>query len=199
MNLPIYRPNPPSFLEALTGEAGEASINIMQDSPTGVESIEEEADASYNDSSQLDTGEVMFDDSQELDISLTPGGEEKAVETADEPEEISMDLGDISLEESGPIETEAAESSQELETEAAESSQELETEAAESSQELEIEAVESEKEEEKDNFLLDLDDLKMDDSGQLESNTPTSATEKEEESSEIEDLSLDSLTLEDDK
>ena len=55
--------------------------------------------------------------------------------------------------------------------------------------------MESKEEEEKEDFLLDLHDRKMDDSGQLESNTLTSSMEKEEEPSEIEELSLYTLTL----
>ena len=82
----------------------------MLDSPTDIEPIEPEANAGLNDSSQIDTGGVIFGYSQELDISLTPETGLEIDETADEPEEISMDLGNLSLEEAEPEEKEAAES-----------------------------------------------------------------------------------------
>ena len=62
LNIAAFRPNPPSLLAALIGDAGESQAN-MQDSGAYPGNEGHEADLSFDDSGAFDSGEVAFDDS----------------------------------------------------------------------------------------------------------------------------------------
>ena len=108
MNLPSFRPDPPSLLGALTGEAEESNVGFQVDSTDGM-----------GDSAAMGLEEMDIEEDQGMEISLEPddsGELELPLETdesvedlpvfdlgGEEGEEISLDTGDISLEEGGGI------------------------------------------------------------------------------------------------
>ena len=119
MNLPPFRPVPPSLLGALTGEAGESNVGIQIGSSSG-EEVSGEVEESLDVSTDLETEEITLDDSQELDISLEPEAEEDFEQSGEleigleeslsdfefedaDSQEISLDTGEISLD-TGEIE-----------------------------------------------------------------------------------------------
>ena len=111
LNLPSYKPNPPSLLGALTGDVNETNIGILKETSTGIGAIADGAEVSLDDSSEIDTGEMVFDEGQdldvslqpeELDVSLQPGGTEEETEIREDQEEISLDLDETSAEEPEP-------------------------------------------------------------------------------------------------
>ena len=83
MNLPSFRPTPPSLLGALTGEANESSVNLGVSVPTEPEMIEQELDVSLDDSGEISVDDIAFDEGQDLDINL----EAKASIEFEAPEE----------------------------------------------------------------------------------------------------------------
>ena len=96
-NLPSYKPDPPSLLGALIGDADESHAGLEVDS-----SSEYEADApdeSLDDSGGLEGEELSADDSQEIEMSLD----------ADESGELEISVDDsegleISADDSGEFE-----------------------------------------------------------------------------------------------
>ena len=113
LNLPSFRPAPPSLLGALTGEQNESSVNLNID-PASVMAAQGEADADLDDSLVMDSQEMSLDEEEDLDIRLDiedTGEFEEIVEeeitesisdyeTEGDDEEISLDLEDFSTEES---------------------------------------------------------------------------------------------------
>ena len=113
LDLPSFRPDPPSLLGALTGEQNESSVNLNID-PASVMAAQGEADADLDDSLVMDSQEMSLDEEEDLDISLDTedtGEFEEIVEeeitesvsdyeTEGDDEEISLDLEDFSIEES---------------------------------------------------------------------------------------------------
>jgi hypothetical protein len=83
LNLPTYRPNPPSLLGALTGEADESYRGLLRRSYGGEESEKPNIGVRMDDSTEIGTDAGVFDDGKDLDISLDTG--EFEVET--KPEE----------------------------------------------------------------------------------------------------------------
>jgi hypothetical protein len=77
MNLPSYIPNPPSLLTALTGEGNEPEFDLKIESAESIESIEQEISLSPEDSQAIEAMEEAFKDSQELEIELDTGREDK--------------------------------------------------------------------------------------------------------------------------
>ena len=98
MNLPYYRPSPPSLLGALTGEAGVSNIGLRIDGEDEGGFAEPGADFSPEDSQTIEAMEEAFQDSQSLDMQIEATPEEGVHFPAEEsPEEISADLGDLVL------------------------------------------------------------------------------------------------------
>ena len=88
LNLPSYRPSPPSLLGALTGEAGDSAIGLGIDG----------TDFSPEDSQTIEAMEEAFEDSQSLDMQIEATPEEGVHFPEEEsPEGISADLGDLVL------------------------------------------------------------------------------------------------------
>ena len=73
LHIPAFRPNPPAALSALIGEANESHAGIHMSDSSEVD-IRQEADLRLDDSSAMDSGEVAFDDSQDVGVSMAAGG-----------------------------------------------------------------------------------------------------------------------------
>ena len=115
MHIPAFRPDPPFLLGALTGEANQSQIGAPP-APTPI-SFGKKTDISLDDSDSLDSGEVAFEDSAEINldsgelslddtssISVDTGGEQvqlgKGLQKA-RTAEGKADLGEFNLEEPG--------------------------------------------------------------------------------------------------
>ncbi len=128
LDLPSFRPDPPSLLGALTGEHNESSVDLNID-PASAIAAQGEADADSDDSLVMDSQEMSLDEEEDLDISLDTedtGEFEEIVEeeitesvsdfeTEDDDEKISLDLEDFSTEESESEKTASMEPAQEEE------------------------------------------------------------------------------------
>jgi hypothetical protein len=174
LNLPAFRPDPPSFLGALTGEHNESQVNLSIDSGS-VMGGQDEEDADLEDSVVMESEEMSLDDEEDLDISLeaedTGEFEEPAEDVITESvsdfdiegddEEISLDMDDLSTEES---------------------------------ESEEIAPMESVVDEEQDEGELDLDELQVDETGQFKISTPDEPDEPVDKGDEIE-MDLEDLDL----
>jgi hypothetical protein len=69
LNLPSFKPNPLSLLGALTGQAGGSSAELSV-ADSGPVSFTSEAVGSFDDSTVIDVGRARFESSGELDLSL---------------------------------------------------------------------------------------------------------------------------------
>ncbi|MBW1803644.1 MAG: hypothetical protein JRJ85_23300 [Deltaproteobacteria bacterium] len=105
LNLPAFRPDPPSLLGALTGETSDSSVGLRIDGSM-------ETAFSPEDSQTIEAMEEAFEDSQslEMQIEATP---EPGVHfpTEEGAEEVSSDMEDLVLDadEALPMTDEAAE------------------------------------------------------------------------------------------
>ena len=113
LNLPSFRPDPPSLLGALTGEHNESQVNLSIDSGSAMGGQDEE-DIDFKDSVVMQSEEMSLDEEEDLDISLEPEDTGEFEEPAEEvitesvsdfdiegdDEEISLDMDDLSTEES---------------------------------------------------------------------------------------------------
>jgi hypothetical protein len=210
--LPSFRPDPPSLLGFLIGEANESNINLR--APHGAHSnVHHSEDIDLGDSVILDREDFNLE-GQDLEMSLSPEDsgelviehapvvehdqlfsdsdfslEEKEdeeilspVESAEE-DESALDLGDLSLEDSGDVL--GGLSLDESETTKAQAATEIEFDDSDFSLDslpAEIEAGGSDLEQE---IELNLDDLKVSDLGDLEIGTGE-ALEKELEGTLVE-------------
>jgi hypothetical protein len=112
MNFPDYKPNPSFFLGSLTGDLGDSRFGIEVGAITGKEDVEIkdlemhlDIETSQEGTEKPQPGEAPELDSQEIvtDIDLEePSGLQ--FEQEEEPDEgdISLDLGDLSLDEETP-------------------------------------------------------------------------------------------------
>ncbi len=93
LNLPAFRPAPPSLLGALTGEAGDSHSGMHIDESGGIFGESNETDFSPEDSQTIEALEEAFEDSQGLEMQIEatpePGIHFPAEEGA---EEVSPDL-----------------------------------------------------------------------------------------------------------
>lgn len=93
LNLPAFRPEPPSILGGLLGDAaGESGVHMS--ASTEMAAMHEETQISMTDSSAIDAGELRMDDSQEVDLGLDleAGGEEEGTQPPASLEEPALDL-----------------------------------------------------------------------------------------------------------
>jgi hypothetical protein len=92
LNLPAFRPEPPSLLGALLGEAGESGMHMSSSAEMAV--MHEEPEISMTDSSAIESGDLRIDDSQEVDLGLDleAGGEEEATQLEEGLQEPALDL-----------------------------------------------------------------------------------------------------------
>lgn len=194
-NLPTFRPDPPSLLGFLIGEANESNVNLRV--PSGSHIMGPGDGMGIGDSVNLDQDTVDVDD-QGLEASLPPDDSdedlfeqefqtesEKSLSDADfhleekagdedltmGEEDLSLDLGDLSIEEPEEALEELVEAGNAQEIE----SDDISLEAPES---LPVDAGLDEIESE---IELDLDDLKVGDMGDLEIGADEEASLKDME------------------
>jgi hypothetical protein len=244
LHIPAFRPDPPFLLGALTGEANESQIGPTPTSPQI--SLEKEADISLDDSSPLDSGEVVADDSSELNLdsgelslddtsSLSmdtgevqaqvakglqrPKTEKGKLGTDEFKLEPEADLGDLDLgeegeeelsldseekgEEASPAE-EAADSEMDItldleedEPSGSEPNEDLlaPVGAEASAPELEPLDLEAEETQGKEEIELSLDDLKINDTGELELGSDSKASKDLDNLLEMDEIKLDEIPI----
>jgi hypothetical protein len=195
--LPSFRPNPPSLLGFLTGDANESNVNLHTASGSHID-MDQNEDMVLNDDSAMMERENLILDEQDLELSFEPEDSEEVLfdqasmiepdkflsdsdfsleekesdeittsSETEEGDEISLDLGDLSLGEQGglldafsvdeadnPPETSTAES--DFSGISLESLESLPVDIENFSNDIESE------------IELDLDDLKISDVGDLE-------------------------------
>jgi hypothetical protein len=233
-NLPSFRPDPPSLLGILTGEADESNVSLHSDSSESMVDSHE-MDVRLDDSAVISSSEMDLDEGHDMeDISLehedsgdfelsggdeiSPGDtlfetEETSVEDTeslsmplDEEEggDISLDLGDISLEEneaegsSVPEKIISEEGEQEIsldelsmiDSDISEEITDEETGVGPDSIDLELDKEAGG--EGRSEIELNLDDLKINETGELEIGKDFEPDKvSEEDSLDLGDLSLD--------
>jgi len=197
LNLPSFRPDPPSLLGFLIGDANESNINLRVNSDSNID-LSNEADIDLNDSVILDTdnmslndqdiemsfdtedsGEYLFDQESvvepgkilsDSDFSLEEkeGDEFVLAPEAGEGEELSLDLGELSIEEPG-------EALDGLSLNDSEIRQETSAEGSDHESDISIDSLDSlpfgiEKagDEIESEIELNLNDLKINETGELE-------------------------------
>jgi hypothetical protein len=210
INLPSFRPETPSLLGFLTGEANESNVNIRV--PSGSHRMDKDSsqEINLNDSVILDQDQLGID-SHDLDVSFEPEeseedlfdqdlaaepakklsdadlrlegktGEEDVI-TSEPEEEISLDLGDLSLEDSEDLLDKAAVREEQSSIPVDVTGAGLSLGALDSLQaeiDTGLDDLGSEIE-------LDLDDLKVGDLGNLEVGADMELSDKEMESTLVE-------------
>ena len=210
MNLSSFTPDPPSLLGDLTGDTvASADITPMSESVPDTTLLEEE-EISLEDLSGTETEEALFEEGQEIEmepaeeteISVVdlPGLDEQAGEAEIIAEESQPEL---TLEDISP---QLSPSEENILTEAdIDTSEELTIDLGEISLEASDETVEMEvdqevvEEEVKDEIELSLDDLKLDEGGNLEIGTEETPEKEEKASLEIEEPPLEEVSSEEEK
>ncbi len=178
LNLPAFRPNPPSLLGTLTGEVLESHVDMQIDqsySDDVATDVVTEEDVNYEDSGVIDMGEITFDDSGALDSG-------EVFFSGSQQGDIDLDLGETT-------EFEAPEGIEPLPEE--ESVSDLDLDSLSDSSEMMIDIGDAETGEEEE-ISLDLEDL-SDEEPASEGMAPLESTEDEEGevSFDFEDLALD--------
>jgi hypothetical protein len=205
LNLPAFKPNPPSLLGTLTGEGGESSVELsVSDSPDV--SFARESVQSFDDSSIIDTGGGSLGSSNELDLSLEAADEGKPIKDTGEFE---LDIGEKSLSDLDEDESASGELSLEsdsltleqgtVEQEAAlGAGAKAAPEAEKEEEEIDLGSLEltgTGGAEEKGEIELKLDDLKINDTGSLEVGEKASATTEIDKPIDIDEITLDEIPL----
>jgi len=230
LNLPSFRPDPPSLLGILTGEADESNVGLHTDSSESM-ADSHDMDVRLDDSVGIGTSEMDLNEGHAVeDISLghedsgdfeLSGGEEISIVDTDETSvedteslsmslddedggDISLDLGDISLEENGAEESSVPEEIIQEEGELEINLDELSVVDSDIPEEITDEEtgigpdsidLELDKEaggEGSSEIELNLDDLKINETGELEIGKDLEPDQViEEDTLDLGDLSLD--------
>ncbi len=107
LNLPLYKPNPPSLLGTLTGETDDSYTGLLRNTYAGQGPDESSLDTALDDSSEIAGGSAVFDDGQDLDLSLGPEGSESGEIAPPEPPQAEGEdvysLDDLKLDETGEL------------------------------------------------------------------------------------------------
>jgi len=204
LNLPSFRPDPPYLLGALTGEGGDSSggISLTDSTPIG---FTRESTQGFDDSAMIDTGSVGFESSEELDLSLETDEAKPAKDTGEfELDTADKSLSDLDLDESPSEELSLESDSLSLEQGAVDQDDLLgggeKTGAEEKMEDDEIDlgSLELTPEggaEEKGEIELKLDDLKINDSGDLEIGEKAAVTAEVEKPIDMDEITLDEIPL----
>ena len=107
LNLPNYKSNPPSLLGMLVGEGDESNMGFELDSDAALRDAGVGLDFEET-SSMMDSGRLEFDDDdQDLEISLNDdtgefelSDDDLNMQTGNEDEELSLDMDEVSFEDS---------------------------------------------------------------------------------------------------
>ena len=199
INLPFFKPSPPSLLGVLTGEANDSNVDIKVGSP--LMEASDGIDVSLDDSSEIEAGELGFEEKSEIDTSIEPD-ESGEIAISDEPDIApDEDLSDLDLEGEEKIsfdtdeitmgDIEEVPSPVELKDEAEINLDLSDLSVEEPEQEMISPEEMSQEEAELD---IDLDDLSIDDSGAFDEIEADELVDKTEESG----LSPDSFSTEGD-
>ncbi|MBW2116524.1 MAG: hypothetical protein JRF53_04475 [Deltaproteobacteria bacterium] len=98
LNLPAFRPDPPSLLGALTGEASDSNVGLNIYGSGEIFTEGQETAFSPEDSQTIEAMEEAFEDSQGLEMQIEATPEPGIHFPADEgAEEVSSDLEDLVL------------------------------------------------------------------------------------------------------
>jgi hypothetical protein len=197
LHIPSFRPEAPTLLGALIGEADDSSTGVAVDTSTGIDSGEldfedsgtvDSGELSFEDSGALDSGDVGFNDSEDLDMGFESEGEPtEGVVSAFDSAELEPSSGDVE------IASEESVTDFELggdETALSMDSGEFPSEAGAAS------ATEPEPVTEEGELEIDLEDLSLDDSGlgdEIEMDEPVAEaqaadTDLESLASELDDV-----------
>jgi hypothetical protein len=222
LNLPAFRPDPPSLLGALTGEANESSVDMGIDADSAM-GAQDDMDPDFEDSVVMDTSDMSLDDEEDIEMSLDAGDSEEFdapgaeitesvsdFDTEDDEEEISLDMDDLSTELSdsdemaplGPA-LEEEELGIEFDEAALDDSMdavEIGTDvASDEGDAIDMDSLALDGEDEtQDEVELDLDDLEVGDSGQIEIGAADVPDEPLDKDDEIE-IDLDAISSEEPK
>jgi hypothetical protein len=204
LNLPAFRPDPPYLLGALTGEGGDSSdgISLTDSTPVG---FTRESTQGFDDSAMIDTGSAGFESSDELDLSLETEEPKPAKDTGEfELDTGDKSLSDLDLDESPSEELSLESDSLNLEQGAVDQDDLLggaeKAGAKEEAEDDEIDlgSLELTPEggtEEKGEIELKLDDLKINDSGDLEIGEKAATTTEVEKPIDMDEITLDEIPL----
>lgn len=191
MNLPSFRPDPPSLLGILIGEGGESNRGFQVDNASAMDTSD--MDLSFDDSEAImGPDEVEMGESQDLDINLEPDdsgefelpadeGDESVdvvpdLELGEEDEGLSLDMDEISFDDSGD-DTESSE---------ADDGMEIGLELGD------ISLDESEPDEEDES--INLEELSLDDSGPVDDGVgEETIPEMEEAAVEVDSISMEEV------
>jgi hypothetical protein len=197
LHIPSFRPEAPTLLGALIGEADDSSTGVAVDTSTGIDSGEldfedsgtvDSGELSFEDSGALDSGDIGFNDSEDLDMGFESEGEPtEGVVSAFDSAELEPSSGDVE------IASEESVTDFELggdETALSMDSGEFPSEAGAAS------ATEPEPVTEEGELEIDLEDLSLDDSGlgdEIEMDEPVAEaqaadTDLESLASELDDV-----------
>jgi hypothetical protein len=219
LNLPAFKPNPLSLLGILSGQTGGsgAELSTADSTPVG---FTREAVESFEDSTGLDGGRLSVESAEELDLSLEADDGKPAKDTgefeldtdattAKDTGEFELDTGDKSLPDldlGGSSSEELSLESDSLTLEQGSVDPEAilgvpqETAAVENQEgnEIDLDSLELTPEqgaEEKGEIELKLDDLKINDTGDLEVGQKDAAPRKQDQPVGIDEISLDEIPL----
>ncbi len=204
LNLPAFKPNPLSLLGALTGQAGGsgAELSVADSTPVG---FTREAVQSFDDSTVMDAGRASLERSEELDLSLEADDGKPGKDTGEfELDTGGKSLSDLDLDDSGSDELSLESDSLTLEQGTVDRETVLgagqETAAMEKQEENEIdlgslELSPEEGTEEGGQIELKLDDLKINDTGDLEVGKKDAATGKADKPIDMDEITLDEIPL----
>jgi hypothetical protein len=204
LNLPAFKPNPPSLLGALTGQAtgSSAELSVTDSAPVG---FTREALQSFEDSTAMDTGKVSVESSEELDLSLEADDGKPTKDTG----EFELDTGgksfsELDLDESGSDELTLESDSLTLEQGTVDREEVLEAGEATVAMEKQggneidlgsLELTPEEGAEEEGEIEIKLDDLKINDTGDLEVGEKNAATGKVDKPIDMDEITLDEIPL----
>ena len=85
LNTPSFRPETPMLLGVLTGEADESGVAVEMDTGTGIDTGEHDVDVSTDEMELYDSGEMEFEEGEDLDFGLE-GDEVEGISALDSPE-----------------------------------------------------------------------------------------------------------------
>jgi hypothetical protein len=182
LNLPSYRPTPPSLLGALTGEADDSNLDIDIGTSAGITTDDQVMAMETDPSGGILKQEMALDESGEIDISLEP-------ETGEQPavgDDLALSLDESETGPQGDLELDMEESIADLSLD----DEEVAVDAAAFKEEEPAVSPDSEVGSDTAGDLsLDLGDLSLDEPEM--GKEPPSAVDEEEGVADLSELSLD--------
>jgi hypothetical protein len=206
LNLPAFKPNPLSLLGTLTGEAGEPSVELSDAESTNL-SFSHEAVQTFDEPSLADTGGGGIDVSDDLGLTLEVDEPKPAKDTGEF--DLDLDTGDKALSDFQLDESPGDALSQESDSLILEQGTidqeavfggggETASEGEKEEEEIDFSSLElsdQEGAEEKGEIELKLDDLQIDDAGDLGPGEKASAASETEKPIDIDEISMDEIPL----